>query len=224
MSLYHRLQQKIYTIWRTRRFKLFVDILQPAQTDVLLDVGGMPAFWTSQPQLVRQIDTLNVFDVGWDASSAPNHNIRAIVGDGCNLGMPANSYDIVFSNSVIEHVGTFDQQVKFASEVRRVGKSLWVQTPAYECPIEPHYYAPFVHYLPRWLQKRTLRWFTVWGWTDRPSQKQIDFMVDTTRLLKKSEMERLFPDCEITTERLLGFIPKSYIAIRRPAGQTARAR
>lgn len=215
MTLYHRIQQKIYTVWRTRRFQLFVDILQPSRSDTLLDVGGMPAFWTSQPQPVRQIDTLNVFDVGWDPSSAPDHNIRTIIGDGCALGMPEKSYEIVFSNSVIEHVGAFDRQVEFAAEVRRVGKSLWVQTPAYECPIEPHYYAPFVHYLPHWLQKRTLRWFTVWGWTDRPSQKQIDFMVDTTRLLKKSEMVKLFPDCEITTERLLGFIPKSYIAIRR---------
>ncbi len=42
-------------------------------------------------------------------------------------------------------------------------------------------------------------------------------MVETTRLLTKREMRQLFPDCEIYTEKLLGFIPKSYIAVRKAA-------
>jgi hypothetical protein len=42
-------------------------------------------------------------------------------------------------------------------------------------------------------------------------------MVETTRLLRKSEMRQLFPDCELITERLFWIIPKSYIAIRRVA-------
>ncbi|MDQ6630470.1 MAG: class I SAM-dependent methyltransferase [Verrucomicrobiota bacterium] len=125
------------------------------------------------------------------------------------------SYDIGFSNSVIEHVGSWESQQQFASEIRRVAKALWVQTPAYECPIEPHYMTPFVHYLPNSLQKKILRWCTVRGWIERPSQQQVDFMVDTTRLLRKSEMQQLFPDCEIITEHMLWVIPKSYIAIRR---------
>ncbi len=57
---------------------------------------------------------------------------------------------VVFSNSVIEHVGTWEDQQAFAAEVRRVGRRLWV--PAYECPIEPHYLAPLVHYLPKEVQ------------------------------------------------------------------------
>lgn len=39
-------------------------------------------------------------------------------------------------------------------------------------------------------------------------------MVDYTRLLTKSEMKRLFPDCRIITERMLWVIPKSHIALR----------
>ena len=129
--------------------------------------------------------------------------------------MSDKSYDIGFSNSVIEHVGSWERQQQFASEIRRVARSLWVQTPAYECPIEPHYLTPFIHYFPRSFQKKILRWCTLWGWLEHPTREQIDSMVETTRLLCKSEMQQLFPDCEIITERMLWIIPKSYIAIRR---------
>lgn len=50
---------------------------------------------------------------------------------------------------------------------------------------------------------------------ERPSAEQISAMVESTRLLRKSEMHELFPDCEIVTERMLWMIPKSYIAMRR---------
>jgi ubiquinone/menaquinone biosynthesis C-methylase UbiE len=137
-----------------------------------------------------------------------------MAGDGCNLPFADGSYDMVFSNSVIEHVGTWEQQQAFAREARRVGRKLWIQTPAFECPVEPHYIAPFVHYLPRSVQKATLRWCTPWGWLQKPTKQQVNDAVDSTRLLSKREFRELFPDCEILTERLAGILPKSYIAIR----------
>ena len=201
--------------WRRKRFDLFLHVIDPSSSDVLLDVGGLPYFWTSYPQPVVRIDTLNLHDVPWSHQDAPNHEIKTLVGDGCALSMASQTYDIGFSNSVIEHVGSWERQQHFASEIRRVAKALWVQTPAYECPIEPHYLTPFIHYFSPSLQKRLLRRWTVWGLLTHPNRKQIDFMVDTTRLLHKAEMQQLFPDCEIITERLLWVIPKSYIAIRR---------
>jgi Methyltransferase domain len=207
--------RQVFKIWRTRRFQMFLRLLQPKATDHLLDVGGYPAFWTSQTQPVRRIDSLNLHEVHWNSGDFPDHDIRLLTGDGCALDLPDQSYDIGFSNSVIEHVGTWERQQQFASEIRRVAKSLWVQTPAHECPVEPHYMTPLVHYLPRAAQKRMLRWGTLWGWIARPTRKEIDVAVDTMRLLRKSEMRELFPDCEIITESMLGFIPKSYIAIRR---------
>jgi Methyltransferase domain len=211
----HSIYRQIFKLWRKRRFELFLRLLRPSSSDILLDVGGYPESWTAYPQPVQRIDTLNIHEVPWSPENAPNHHIKTLIGDGCSLTMAAQSYDIVFSNSVIEHVGSPERHQQFASEVRRVAKALWVQTPAYECPIEPHYLAPFIHYLPRSLQKRIVRWCTLWGWIERPNQKQIDFMVDTTNLLRKSEMQRLFPDCEIITEHMLWVIPKSYIAVRR---------
>jgi len=219
----HTLYRQIFKIWRKRRLDLFLRVMRPSSaSDTLLDVGGYPGFWTSHPQPVNRIDTLNIYESQWNAESAAGHNIRVLVGDGCSLAIPDKSYDIGFSNSVIEHVGAWERQQQFASEIRRVAAALWVQTPAYECPIEPHYLGLFIHYLPRSLQRKLIRWCTVWGWVEHPSREQIDSMVDTTRLLRKSEMRELFPDCEIITERLLWLLPKSYIAIRRVAPATHR--
>lgn len=211
----HAIYREIFKVWRRRRFELFLRLMAPSASDILLDVGGYPGFWTSQPQPVKRIDALNVHEVPWDNAHAPNHNIRTLLGDGCALAVPDKSYDIGFSNSVIEHVGSWERQQQFASEIRRAARSLWVQTPAYECPIEPHYLTPFIHYFPRSFQRRILRWFTVWGWLERPTQEQVDHMVETTRLLRRTEMQQLFPDCEIITERMFWILPKSYIALRR---------
>jgi Methyltransferase domain len=211
----HTIYRQIFKIWRRRRFQLFLRLMSPKLSDILLDVGGYPDFWTLDPQSVRRIDSLNLHEVSWSPQQAPSHDIRTLIGDGCSLAMPDKSYDIGFSNSVIEHVGSWERQMQFASEIRRVAKALWVQTPAYECPIEPHYLTPFVHFLPRSFQKLILRWCTLWGWIERPNTEEINSMVETTRLLRKAEMRQLFPDCEIVTERMLLIIPKSYIAIRR---------
>lgn len=213
----HSIYGQIFKIWRRRRFQIFLRLMRPKLSDILLDVGGYPGFWTSHPQPVKRIDSLNLHKVSWSSQRAPNHHIRTLVGDGCSLAMPDKSYDIGFSNSVIEHAGSWERQTQFAAEIRRVAKALWVQTPAYECPIEPHYIAPFVHYLPRSFQKLILRRCTLWGWIERPNADQIIAMVETTRLLRKSEMRQLFPDCQIVTERMLWMIPKSYIAVRRMA-------
>jgi hypothetical protein len=215
----HSIYRQVFKIWRRRRFGLFLNVMEPKKEQTLLDVGGYPAFWVAYPQPVSRIDSLNLHEVTWDHSESPNHNIRTLVGNGCELHFPDGSYDIAFSNSVIEHVGSWDQQRKFAAEIRRVAADVWVQTPAFECLIEPHYMAPFIHYLPTAIQRLIVGWLTPWGWLERPSKKKIDFMVDTTRLVRKAEMKLLFPDCEIITERLLWVLPKSYIAVRHKKQQ-----
>jgi hypothetical protein len=211
----HTIYRHVFKVWRKRRFESFLRILQPSADDVLLDVGGYPAFWTAQAQPVQRIDTLNLHSVAWAPEQAPQHRIRTLIGDGCALEMPDRMYAIGFSNSVIEHLGSWERQERFAAEIRRVADAVWVQTPAFECPFEPHFMAPFIHYLPASWRKKLARWATPWGWIARPTREEVAVMVETTRLLRRSEMQRLFPDCEILTERLFWLLPKSYIAVRR---------
>jgi 2-polyprenyl-3-methyl-5-hydroxy-6-metoxy-1,4-benzoquinol methylase len=130
-------------------------------------------------------------------------------------------FDIVFSNSVIEHLGTYQQQEKFAKEVRRVGRDLWIQTPAKCFFFEPHLLTPFIHWLPKQMQISLARYFTVWGWITKPSKQTAVEYVDELRLLNETEMRDLFQDCEIVKEKIFG-LTKSYIAVRRTTNQKSR--
>ncbi len=209
------LYKPIFKRWREDRQKLFRQLIAPKAGERILDIGGYPHTWLGTPQVVDEVVCLNLHIYPWkEEKQYPDHRITLVVGNACDLKYADGEFPIVFSNSVIEHVGDFAAQEAFAREARRVGGRLWIQTPAYECPIEPHYLTPFVHWLPKGLRRRMARWFTVWGLLEKPTPADVDEMVDYTRLLTKREMKQLFPDCRIITERLLGVLPKSHIAVR----------
>ncbi len=135
-----------------------------------------------------------------------------VKGNATNLEYPDKSFDIVYSNSVIEHLFTKENQVKMAKEIMRVGKKIYVQTPAKEFFVEPHLITPFIHWLPMKIQEKLMKNFTIWGIITRPSKDYILNFLKERRLLTKKEFTELFPNCEIKVERFL-FMPKSYIAI-----------
>jgi hypothetical protein len=138
---------------------------------------------------------------------------RWVVGDGRYLPFKNGIFDIVYSNSVIEHLGSLESQYLFSTECRRVGNSYYIQTPDKIFPIEPHFITPFIHWLPSNIQKVLLRNFTVWGLLTRPTESYCNMILKEIKLLKKSEMKMLFPDAEIINERLFLF-SKSLIAIK----------
>jgi SAM-dependent methyltransferase len=195
--------------FRKRRMKKFIKRFNPEVGQTILDVGGSPYNW-DLVDYQGSVVLLNL-DPVIDAKFSPN--LRFVVGDGTALAYADKAFDIVFCNSVIEHVGDKEQQQKFASEVCRVGKRVFLQTPAKSFWIEPHYVTPFIHYLPKSWQKKLLKNFSVWGLIARPSQAYVDSFVDQTKLLGHGELQQLFPDCNIYRERFL-FMTKSYIVIK----------
>ena len=213
MNQIHRVYGWISPRFRRRRLRQFQARLQVQPADPLLDVGGFPWCWTD-PAWPNPITLLNqAFPAGLEAR-APGFTY--VVGDGCALPFGDRAFAVLFSNSVIEHVGSWERQQRFAAEARRVGGRLWVQTPAREFFVEPHFLAPFFHWLsPRW-QRRLARNFTPWGWFTRPTPAAVDAMLAEIRLLTRREMQQLFPDCEILEEKFLG-LTKSHIAVRRLA-------
>ncbi len=172
----------------------------------IVDLGGSENVWRYS-KYTPQVTLLNLDD---QSTSLPN--VRAEVGDATATPFDDQSFDLTFSNSVIEHVGR-ERWPAFAEECRRLAPSSFVQTPARCFPIETHLLAPFVHFLPISVQAKLLRNFTGWGLLTRPTQTEVDEFLATTNLLTKADMQRLFPDHEIVVERFLG-IPKSYVAIR----------
>lgn len=200
--------------FRAKRVRRFLDLYKPDRNCRILDLGGLPHFW-SVP-IEAQITLLNIRALDDYEIAYMPPNMTAVVGDGTRLPFNDQEFDIVFSNSVIEHVGTLENQRALAQEVHRVGRSHWVQTPAYEFPVEPHYFTPFVHWLPKRVQRPLLRNFTVWGLMGRPDRSAVDMTLAELRLLRRAEFRSMFPNSQIWTERFLG-MPKSYTAYTLPA-------
>lgn len=178
----------------------------------VLDVGG-GAFPWSELKPKAHIICINM---GRPHSIPKDCSWEFVDGDGTNLPFPDDSFDLVFSNSVIEHVGGIDQQKKFAKEMLRVGKKVYFQTPNKWFPVEPHLIAICIHWLPFSVARKFVRYFTVWGWITKPDQKTIDSFLTSTRLLTQSEVVSFFPNCEIHYEKVLG-LTKSFIVIRSTA-------
>jgi SAM-dependent methyltransferase len=155
----HDVYYRLSPVFRRRRMRRFLAAVAPRTGERLLDVGGTAGFWVDAG-FTSKLTLLNR-DTG--AAGLAGAGVEFIAGDGCALPFANRAFDVVFSNSVIEHVGTWERQQAFAAEVRRVGHRLWVQTPAREFFIEPHLIAPFIHWLPRAWQRRLMRNFTVRG-------------------------------------------------------------
>ena len=208
----HSIYAVVSPLFRRRRMATFLREIAPGPGTKILDVGGYPQNWEGQSCDEATITVLNI-----DASIASSPlagKYRLLVGDATQLPFADGEFDVVFSNSVIEHVGSWERQRAFASEALRVGKSIWVQTPARAFPIEPHFIAPFIHWLPVTWQRKMARRFTIWGVLTKPSPEKIAAAIAGIRLLNYNEMALLFPGCKIIIERILG-LPKSYIACRR---------
>jgi hypothetical protein len=221
MNPFWKVAAKVSPIFRARRVKRFLELFQPARETRILDVGGLPRFW--EIPIDAQITILNVGPLEEYELAHVKPNMQVVVGDGTRLDYEDQAFDIVFSNSVIEHLGCEERQVAFAREIQRVGRSYWVQTPAREFPIEAHYFAPFVHWCPKRVQRRLLRNFTLWGLMGRPSMAMVDEAIAELRLLRFREMKQLFPKGDIWIERVLG-MPKSYTAYRLSQEAPAMAR
>lgn len=202
----------ILTYFRRQRLRKFYEFFNITPNTKILDVGGNTFFWDlarSEGLTVPKITIINVY---------PNHdplpeNIEWVVGDGKKLPFADLAFDLAFSNSVIEHLYDWESQVGFANEIKRVASNYFVQTPSKNFIVEPHFITPFIHWLPKNIQKKLVRNFTVWGLITRPTPEYCEQMLAELRLLNGEEMARLFPGSKLEIERVLGW-EKSIIAMK----------
>jgi len=167
-----------------------------------LDVGGSLDWWRMVAPLNLDITIVNLDTKQED--DVRSAGFKFLAADGRHLPFADQSFVLSLSNSVIEHVGDWSDQQRFALELMRTGKSFYLQTPNRWFPIEPHIVAPFIHWLPARAQIPLIRWCSVWGWVTKPSRMRIAEFVNGTRLLGKRELEQLFPGCQIESESFLG--------------------
>ncbi len=175
----------------------FAERLKVTAATTVLDVGGSPQIWSAAPVRPKlAFLNLNAF------------HETTVIGDGCRLPFRDRAFEIVFSNSVIEHVA--DPQA-FADECRRVGRRYYVQTPNRWFPVEPHLLVPLIHRLPRRIW-RALAPLTPRALIQGTHASEIKGLKET-RPLSARQLRRLFPDAELVRERWLG-MTKALVAVR----------
>ncbi|MCS6796735.1 MAG: class I SAM-dependent methyltransferase [Raineya sp.] len=191
---------------RRKRFQWFLEKLNVQSTDKILDVGGTENIWIGTG-LEKNVTLLNI-----DFKQQTHPDFRYVIGNACQMDMfQDKEFDIVFSNSVIEHVGKGIEQKLFAKEVQRVAKKYWVQTPYLHFPLEPHFLFPFFQYFPEKLKL----WVGLrWKYSHlKKNNENIPEELSRLKLLNKKELKSLFPDAQIIEEKIF-FLTKSIIAYK----------
>ena len=193
------------------RMARFQRLLQIDENTRILDVGGTPGNWSLLTVRPR-VTILNL-----PRAIEARGSLTWIFADGCRLPFRDKSFDVVFSNSVIEHLGNPSRHEQYASEIARVGVRYFVQTPNRWFPVEPHLLTPLIHFLPRSWQKALIEKCTIWEWIAKPRPAERAFYLEhylrDIQLLDGRAMRRLFPDARLIRERFLG-LTKSLIAVR----------
>jgi SAM-dependent methyltransferase len=197
---------------RRRRFEFFLSLLEnvprPAR---ILDVGGTREFW--EVMLPEGTSGIHVTLFNLRTQQVSGASFDSVAGDARDLSRYASgSFDVVFSNSVIEHLGPkFSDQLRMASEIRRVGARYFVQTPNRWFPIEPHFLTPGFQFFPLSLRVWLVSHFSV-GWYARiPDPAEARREVESVKLLDEEQVRELFPGAEIYREKMLG-LTKSFVA------------
>lgn len=192
--------------------QLFERTFAISERTTVLDVGGSPLIW----QFAKRRPRLTFLNLP-PAIDNTISGVNLVGGDGRLMPFGDRTFDIVFSNSTIEHVGTHADQKKFADEVSRVGRRFWVQTPNRYFPMELHLMLPFVHYLPPVWQRFVVSRFTGWEFlvahTEAERLSYIEHCLTEIKLLSAAQLHELFPDAMIARERMFGW-PKSLIAFK----------
>jgi hypothetical protein len=194
---------------RRRRWSLILEQIPDLGSMRVLDLGGTGPWWANSPVLPRHITAINLYD-----SNFVHPSVTMIAGDALQADelVAGQSFDLVFSNSVIEHLGGHSARKRFAELASSLAPRYVIQTPYRYFPVEPHWMFPGFQFLPvkargylapRWPLGHTR------GYDPRDAVDE----VMGTDLLSASEMKEYFPDSSVVFERI-GGVPKSMIAIR----------
>lgn len=207
--------------FRKGRFALFrsiVDrILAERGTCRIVDIGGTVNYWIAFGSDLLADTRVSVVTVNLchDNEALKNdlERVEVITGNACQLDTIADkAFDLAHSNSVIEHVGRWNDMRDMASEVRRVAHFHFVQTPYWGFPIEPHNRTALFHWLPEQFRYRLIMRRSRGFWQRATSVDQAMQMVQSNSLMDRRQFGALFPTSSIYSEIVYG-LTKSLIAV-----------
>lgn len=135
---------------RERKYLQFVDKISFDETSKVLDVGFNDVEYSSVDNYLEKKYPYqkNITALGIQGSENFHKNYplaTIILYNGDTFPFENKSFDICWSNAVIEHVGTYEKQLLFIKEMCRVSKKIFFTTPNRLFPIEIHTRTPFLH-------------------------------------------------------------------------------
>jgi hypothetical protein len=173
----------------------------------VLDLGGTLGFWLSAPVRPAHVTVVNLFDV----PDTEHEGLTAVRGDACDSDL--RGFDLVISNSLLEHVGGPARRRQLADVIHAAADAHWVQTPYRYFPVEPHWMCPGMQWLPLAARARVARWWPLGHYpAPVPKEAALDLVLEID-LLTVTEMRVLFPDSALWRERYLG-LTKSLVAVK----------
>jgi hypothetical protein len=215
MPAWHNVLSPVQRRFRQKRAERIARLFPDQVHGRVLDLGGSLHFWETVEGILKpsEVVILNIThdgaSLGDEAARQLSERSKIVLYDGKTIPYPDKAFDLVICNSVIEHVPP-ELRHSLAQEIARVGKAFVIQTPAFEFPIEPHFIAPFIHWLPRPLG-RALAWITPYGLIGaRGHRHHIPVYFNEVRLLSAKETRALFPGAKLHVEWFAG-LPKSYL-------------
>lgn len=118
--------------------------------------GGIAHYFATHPDLRCDVTAVDVCD---NRTIRDGYEYRQVIG--VELPFDGDSFDVVISNHVIEHVGDMSVQWKHLAEMHRVMKVdgvAYLAVPNRWMLVEPHYRLPFLSWLPERWRTPFLRW------------------------------------------------------------------
>jgi len=203
--------------FRRARFAIFKSMINEVIAEKgccrILDVGGTPKFWQTWGEILPKSVSITVSNLHGDFP-ANTGQLTFHTADACQMPYDDNSFDLVHSNSVIEHVGAWSRQASMAREIQRVAPRYFVQTPNYWFPVEPHARTLFFHWLPEPMRASLLLKQDRGFLKKAPDIGRATELYQSAILLDIRQMKFLFPRAEVRREKFYG-LTKSLIAIKR---------
>ena len=201
--------RSVSALARAGRWAKFQQVFPEITRMRVLDLGGMPSYWTAGPVRPAHVVTVNLWHADRDEPWIDHRQ-----GDVLDLPASASGdrFDLVVSNSLLEHLGGHANRQRFADIVRAAGPRHWVQTPYRYFPLEPHWMFPGLQFLPFAARVAvTKRWRG--GHMQADTDEQAVSRVNEVELVGLRQMRAYYPESTVWLERMLG-LPKSMVAIR----------
>lgn len=197
-------RRALRALWLSEQFPALAEMS-------VVDLGGRLETWERAAVRPRHLHIINIEK---PPTSVPEW-AKIDTADVCALPtrIRESAYDLVLSNSVIEHLGGHERRLRFCEAVRSLAPAYWIQTPYRYFPVEPHWVAPAMQFLPVALRASVAHHWPLGHTPARDRSAALDAVL-WTELVDRTQMRHYFPDAILVTERVLG-LPKSLIALRK---------